>query len=132
METPETPTAVPWRQRIMPKLMAALRLVVVVLLFRGPFAFAFQPPAVLEVPLVWRCVFIALLIVGTPLFCAPRTVVWGGLLLSAAVGAYQILWREAGQAAQGAPWAAIALLGVLVLGELSGRAARLQLRKRAD
>ena len=132
MELPDSPNVEPWRQRVMPILMAALRLAVLVLLFRGPLEFVRLPPDSLVLPQPWRVLFVVLLAVGAPLFCAPRTVFWGGFLLAAAVGAYQILWRATGLPLNGAPWAAVALLAVLVLGEWGGRAAKQRLRGRSD
>ena len=128
MEIREGVIVEPWRQRVMPKLMAALRLAVVVLVFRGPLVFACLPPDSLALPQAWRVLFVVLVAIGAPLFCAPRSVVWGGLLLAAGVGAYQILWRATGLPLNGAPWAAVALLAVLVLGEWGGRAAKQRLR----
>ena len=116
----------------MPRLMAALRLAVVVLLFKAPLVFACRPPDTIVLAQGWRALFVLLVIVGTPLFCLSRTVVWGGLALAAAVGAYQVLWREAGLPLLGAPWAAVALLAVLVVGEWGGRAAKQSLRGQSD
>jgi hypothetical protein len=108
----------------MPWLMAALRIAMAWLIFRGPLAFVATPPHWLHLPLGLRMGFFVLLALGTPLFLWPRTCWIGGLGLVGAVAAYEALWRGAGLPAAGLPLLAVALIGVLVMGNAISRAAQ--------
>ena len=106
-----------WRRRVMPLMMGSLRLATVWAIFRGPSAFLWAPPAFLHLSAVPRALFAVALVTGTPLFLWPRYCVSGGLLLAAAVGVYEWLWRGAGLPPGGMPWLAVGLIGVLVAGQ---------------
>ncbi len=113
-----------WRRQVMPWVMAALRMAMVWLIFRGPVVFVAASPQWLHLSTSLRVAFFALLVVGAPLFLWPRTCWIGGLGLVGAVAAYETLWRSAALPAAGLPLLAVALIVVLVLGNEISRAAQ--------
>lgn len=132
MPGPETNVLPRWRRRVMPWLMAAIRIAVAWLIFRGPAVFLYSPPIIVHVPTGLRAAFFALLAVGAPLFVWPRGCWVGGVALIAAIALYEMLWRGAGLPAGGMPMVAVGLIAVLVLGEWTGRLAQRRVYQEAE
>jgi hypothetical protein len=107
-----------WRERLMPWVMAAVRLGAGWLLTRATLLALLTPGSVLRessgAPA--RALVLVLLGLGLPAFAWPRTCLAGAALLAAGVGAAAWLWHQAGLAPR--PLAtALAVIGVLACGE---------------
>jgi hypothetical protein len=121
-----------WRRRVMPWLMAVLRLCIVWVIFSSPLRFVCSPPSFLHLPMGLRTTFIVLLLLGAPLFLWSRSCWIGGLGLVAAIAAYERLWLDAGLPAGGMPVLAVGLIVVLCVGEWGGRLAQSRLYRSPD
>jgi hypothetical protein len=117
------------RERLMPWIMAAVRLGAGWLLCRATLRALLTPgsPLFAAAGAATRGPVLALLGVGLIAFAWPRTCLPGAVLLAAGVGAGAWLWQRAGIAPP--PLAtALAVIGVLALGEWLTR----RLRRRRD
>lgn len=120
-----------WRQRVMPWLMALLRALVVWLLFWPAVHLLWAPPHVLVLPMLARVATLGCIALGTPLFLWPGRSWMGGILLGLAIGGYEWIWKNAALPGSGAPWAAVAIIALLSLGDGIGQLASRRLYRRA-
>jgi hypothetical protein len=112
-----------WRRRVLPVLMALLRVFVCYVVLSAQLDLLLRHPGVLaEVasPLWLRALGGALLL-GALLFIVPRTVAYGAILTALGLIAYEWLWRRAGLPPFGVLPYALALLAVLALSQLAVR-----------
>lgn len=104
-----------WRRRVLPVVMALLRLMVAYFVAYAPADILLRHPAVLShtVALPGRIAVGLTLVAGALLFCLSRTVIAGALLLAVGLGIFEWLWERAG--AQHSPLYLYALALIIVL-----------------
>jgi len=114
----------PWRQRVLPVMMMALRALVAWIVLRTAVDALLHNPLVMSghAPQWLRYVLAAVLAAGGLAFIWSRTVVAGAVVVAAGLGLYEYLWRLNGQAMfRTAFLGSLALLFVLALGEWLAR-----------
>ena len=119
----------PWRQKVMPWIMALVRLAAGWVVAQGPLATLLQDGSFMRhlagAPL--RYAVAALYLAGLALFTLPATCLWGFGLLLAGLGAFQWLWARTGQPMGLLPLWTVAILAVLAGGEWLSRRLRTRL-----
>jgi hypothetical protein len=119
----------PWRRRILPLLLAAVRALVAYVILRAPFELLVRDTLFLSgyAPHWLQYALAALMAVGAVLFVYLRTVAAGAATLAVALLLFEFLWRRVGQEPHGTTLAAsCALLAILAFSDWSTR--RLQRR----
>ena len=119
----------PWRRRVLPLVLAAVRALVAYVILGAPFELLVKDTLFLTgyAPHWLQYALATLMAVGAALFVFPRTVAVGAALLAASLLLFEFLWRHVGQDPHGTTLAAsCALLGILALSDWSTR--RLQRR----
>ena len=119
----------PWRRRILPLLLAAVRALVAYVILRAPFELLVRDTLFLSgyAPHWLQYALAALMAVGAVLFVYLRTVAAGAATLAVALLRFEFLWRRVGQEPHGTTLAAsCALLAILAFSDWSTR--RLQRR----
>ena len=119
----------PWRRRVLPLLLAAVRALVVYVMLRAPFELLVRDTLFLSgyAPHWLQYALAALMAVGAVLFVYLRTVAAGAATLAVALLLFEFLWRRVGQEPHGTTLAAsCALLAILAFSDWSTR--RLQRR----
>ena len=119
----------PWRRRVLPLLLAAVRALVVYVMLRAPFELLVRDTLFLSgyAPRWLQYALAALMAVGAVLFVYLRTVAAGAATLAVALLLFEFLWRRVGQEPHGTTLAAsCALLAILAFSDWSTR--RLQRR----
>lgn len=119
----------PWRRRVLPLLLAAVRALVAYVILRAPFELLIRDTLFLSgyAPHWLQYALAALMVVGAVLFVFMRTVAIGAVLLAVALLLFEYLWRRMGQEPHGTTLAAsCALLAILAFSDWSTR--RLQRR----
>jgi hypothetical protein len=108
-----------WRQKVMPWIMALVRLGAGWIIVRGPLFALVQEDSYLRLlagqPLRW--LIAVLYAAGLVLFAWPRTCFFGFGVLVVAVGAFEWLWARTGLSSGLLPVWTIAVLTVLAGGE---------------
>lgn len=117
-----------WRARLMPWVMAVVRLGAGWLVCRGQFAvlLASDSPLRERAGALTVDVLAALLALGILAFAWPRSYLFGAALLALGLGAFEWLWRQSGQPPGPLPWS-LGILAVLALGEWLNRLVRRRL-----
>jgi hypothetical protein len=115
-----------WRRRVLPVVMALLRLMVAYLVAYAPADILLRHPAVLShtVALPGRIAVGLTLVAGALLFCLSRTVIAGALLLAVGLGIFEWLWERAGAPHSPLYLYALALIIVLAASETLTRRIR--------
>jgi len=124
MMLPRTGAGLPaWRRRVMPWLMAAVRLVVAWFVIHGALRALVMQPSFLHdaVAAPTRYLVAALMALGLAAFVWPATCVVGFLLLTAGLLAFEWIWQHLGLPSGSLPYATIGALGVLAVGEWLAR-----------
>ena len=119
----------PWRRRVLPLLLAAVRALVAYVILRAPFELLVRDTLFLSgyAPHWLQYALAALMAVGAVLFVYLRTVAAGAATLAVALLLFEFLWRRVGQEPHGTTLAAsCALLAILAFSDWSTR--RLQRR----
>ena len=119
----------PWRRRILPLLLAAVRALVAYVILRAPVELLVRDTLFLSgyAPHWLQYALAALMAVGAVLFVYLRTVAAGAATLAVALLLFEFLWRRVGQEPHGTTLAAsCALLAILAFSDWSTR--RLQRR----
>ncbi len=114
----------PWRRRVLPLMMMALRALVAWIVLRTAVDALLHNPSLLSghAPQWLQYVLATVLIAGGIAFVWSPTVVAGALVVAAGLGIYEYVWRLNGQATfRTAFISSLALLFVLALGEWLAR-----------
>ena len=114
----------PWRRRVLPLMMMALRALVAWVVLRSAVDLLLHNALFLagHAPHWLQYVLAAVLVGGGVAFIWSPTVVWGAVVVGAGLGIYEYLWRLNGQAPHPTAFmSSLALLFVLALGEWLAR-----------
>ena len=114
----------PWRRRVLPVMMMALRAAVAWYVLRTPLYVLTQNPLFLKgVAPGWAQYALCVpLVAGGLAFIWSRSVVWGAMLAGAGLMLFEYCWRRVGQEPHGATLASsVSLLAVLAVGEWLAR-----------
>jgi hypothetical protein len=117
---PHDGTGLPaWRQKVMPWIMALVRLGAGWIVASGPLLALVQQNSYLRLlaGMPMRSLVAALYVAGLALFAWPATCFYGFGVLVAAVGAFEWLWTRTGISSGLLPLWTIAVLAVLAGGE---------------